>query len=223
MPGGALFDVDGTLVDSTYHHTLSWWQAFRRSGRDVVVSRIHRAIGMGAEQLVPHVLQMDVDDDEISSLASAHDAIYATHWPELRVLPGARELLERCHGSGLTTVLASSAGADEVAVVRQLLDADQWLDEYTSSADGDRSKPAPDLVEVALEKGGLAAGSALFVGDAVWDVHACAKAGVSCIGLTCGGTSAAELREAGAIAVYADAAELVAQWDRSPLAELTKR
>jgi beta-phosphoglucomutase-like phosphatase (HAD superfamily) len=77
MPGGALFDVDGTLVDSTYHHTLSWWQAFRRSGRDVVVSRIHRAIGMGAEQLVPHVLQMDVDDDEISSLASAHDAIYA--------------------------------------------------------------------------------------------------------------------------------------------------
>ncbi len=214
-----LFDVDGTLVDSTYLHTVSWWQAFRRAGEDVPMAHIHRAIGMGADNLVPHVLGRDVDDEALSSLADAHDAVYATHWPALRAFAGVRDLVRHCHEAGLTTVLASSAGSDEVAVIRELLDIDQWLDHSTSSDDGDQSKPAPDLVQIALEKAGVDAADAVFVGDAVPDVEACKRAGVRCITLTCGGTSEAELREAGAVEVHADAAALLKTFDSSALAE----
>lgn len=212
-----LFDVDGTLVDSTYLHTVSWWQAFRRAGEDVPMARIHRAIGMGADNLVPHVLGREPDDQTLSSLADAHDAVYATHWPALRAFAGARELIRHCHDVGLTTVLASSAGADEVEVIRRLLDVDEWLDHSTSSADGDQSKPAPDLVQIALEKAGVDAADAVFVGDAVPDVEACARAGVRCITLTCGGTGEAELRAAGAVEVHADAEALLKAFDDSPL------
>lgn len=213
-----LFDVDGTLVDSTYLHTVSWWQAFRRAGEDVPMAHIHRAIGMGADNLVPHVLGRDVDEDTLSSLADAHDAVYATYWPALRAFAGARELIRHCHDAGLTTVLASSAGADQVEVIRRLLDVDEWLDHSTSSADGDQSKPAPDLVQIALDKAGADAADAVFVGDAVPDVEACARAGVRCITLTCGGTGAEELRTAGAVEVYEDAAALLKAFGDSALA-----
>jgi HAD superfamily hydrolase (TIGR01509 family) len=215
---GVLFDVDGTLVDSGYIHAVCWWQAFRQQDRDVPMSLIHRSVGMGADRLVPHVLNdADVDDDLIAELTASHDALYSTYWPQLRPLPGAVELVRRCHEAGLVTVLASSAGATELAVLRQVLDVDDCIDEATSSADGDNSKPEPDLVLAALDKAGLAAEDAIFLGDAVWDVKASAQAGIDCVGVECGGTSEAELREAGAIAVYRDAADLLANWEQSPL------
>ncbi len=220
MTAAVLFDVDGTLVDSTYLHSVSWWQAFRRAGHDVTMAHIHRAIGMGADQLVPQVLDRDVDDESLESLATAHDVLYATYWPALRALPGARDLVRRVHAEGVTTVLASSAGEDEVAVVRRLLDIDEVLDHATSSADADSSKPAPDLVQVALGQAEVDADEAVFVGDAVSDVLACARAGVRCIALECGGTGAAELREAGAVEVHAGPAALLEAWDTSLLARL---
>jgi HAD superfamily hydrolase (TIGR01509 family) len=217
-----LFDVDGTLVDSTYPHTLAWSQAFRRADVDVAMWRLHRAIGMGPDQLIPHVVD-DPEDQDVDALAQSHDAIYSTFWPSLRALPGARELVRRCHDAGLITVLASSAGAREVEVVRELLDVDDALDHATSSDDARDSKPAPDLVGVAVERAGVDAADAVFVGDAVWDVRACAEAGVACIGLECGGTSAAELRAAGAVEVYRDPADLLTNWDASPLSAGTAR
>jgi HAD superfamily hydrolase (TIGR01509 family) len=213
---GVLFDVDGTLVDSGYIHAVCWWQAFRQQDRDVAMSLIHRSIGMGGDRLVPHVIA-DADDDLIAELTAAHDALYSTYWPQLRPLPGAVELVRRCHEAGLVTVLASSAGATELAVLRRVLDVDDCIDEATSSADGDSSKPEPDLVLAALDKAGLEAQDAIFIGDAVWDVEASSQAGVACIGVECGGTSEAELREAGAIAVYRDPADLLSNWKGSPL------
>ncbi len=136
----------------------------------------------------------------------------------MRRLPGAQELVRLSHSQGLSTVLASSAGADEVEVLRRVLDADDALDHVTSSADGDSSKPEPDLVLVALDKAGLDPSDAIFIGDAVWDVHASAKAGVRCLGVECGGTSAAELREAGAEQTFKDPADLLAHWSETPLA-----
>ena len=99
-----LFDVDGTLVDSTYMHALAWWQAFRRADIDIPIWRIHRAIGMGADQLVPHVTDRRSDLD-IEMLAASHDAIYSTFWPSLRTFPGGRELVRSCHDDGLVTVV----------------------------------------------------------------------------------------------------------------------
>jgi HAD superfamily hydrolase (TIGR01509 family) len=215
---GVLFDVDGTLIDSGYLHAVAWWQALRKKSLDVPMATIHRAIGMGADRLLPHVLGEEPDEDLQSELAAAHDALFSVHWPALRRLPGAQELVRLSHTHGLTTVLASSAGADEVEVLRRVLDADDALDHVTSSADGENSKPEPDLVLVALDKAGLDPSEAIFIGDAVWDVHASAEAGVRCLGVECGGTSAAELREAGAQQTFKDPADLLAHWSETPLA-----
>lgn len=226
---GVLFDVDGTLIDTNYLHAIAWWQAFRRAGLDVRMADIHRAVGMGADKLIPHLVGEQLggqqpggehDDEQATTLSSDHDAIYSTWWPALRPLPGATELVQRCREAGLVTVLASSAKSQELAVIRRVLDVDAHLCEVTSSEDAQRSKPAPDLVQVALDKAGLASSGSVMVGDSVWDVRAAAGAGVRCIGVECGGTSAAELREAGAIEVYADPQDLLERWGESVLARV---
>lgn len=217
---GVLFDVDGTLVDSGYLHAVCWWQALRQHGHDIPMATIHRSVGMGSDQLVPHVLGTSADDlgdDQLGALAAAHDALYATYWDRLQPLPGARDLVRRCHDAGFITVLASSAGATELGVLRAALDVDDVLDHATSSDDSDASKPDPGLVQVALDKAGLRPDEAVFLGDSVWDVEAAGKAGLACLGVECGGTSEAELREAGATDVFRDPAELLDRWATSPL------
>lgn len=178
---------------------------------------IHRSVGMGSENLVEQVLGKEALD-QVDQLADSHKALYAAYWPALRLLPAARDLVVRCHEAGLVTVLASSASERELTVLKQVLDADDYLDHSTSSDDASSSKPDPDIVLAALKKAELEPGDAIFVGDAVWDVEASAKAGLTCIGLESGGTSAAELRDAGAVAVYRDPADLLAAFDESPLA-----
>jgi HAD superfamily hydrolase (TIGR01509 family) len=213
---GVLFDLDGTLVDTSYLHTVSWWQAFRQAGMDVSMARIHRAIGMGGDYLV-HEVTDGAADDQAQQLTLSHDALYSAHWPALRLLPGARELVRHCHQAGLVTVLASSANSAEVDVLTRVLDLGDAVDAITGSADADSSKPDPDIILVALDKGGLRPENAVFVGDAVWDVQACAKVGLRCVGLECGGTSAAELTEAGAVRTFRDPADLLAHFAGSPL------
>jgi HAD superfamily hydrolase (TIGR01509 family) len=214
---GVLFDVDGTLVDSTYIHALCWWQAFRRTDRDVTMARIHRAIGMGADNLIPHLLD-NVSTEEIDQLADAHSALYSAYWSRLRPLRGARALLERCRAEGLTTVVASSAADRELRVLLDALDADAFIDVTTSSDDAEASKPAPDIVQSALSKSGLDPSVVVFIGDSVWDVAASAKVAVPCVGLECGGTGRAELIAAGAIEAYEDPADLLAHFTDTALA-----
>jgi HAD superfamily hydrolase (TIGR01509 family) len=204
-----LFDVDGTLVDSSYLHTVCWWQAFRQYRRDVQMAAIHRAIGMGSGELTRHLVP-GIAESEIADLTASHDAHYAAHWAGLRTLPGARELVRHCHRAGLATVLASSASERELAVLREVLDVDDAIDHATHSDEAGAGKPAPDLIEVALAKAGLAADQAVYVGDSIWDVQACQAIGLDCIGLESGGTSAAELREAGALTTYRNPADLLA-------------
>jgi HAD superfamily hydrolase (TIGR01509 family) len=215
-----LFDVDGTLIDSNYLHAVTWWEAFTQRGHDVPMARIHRAIGMGSDQLLDALLPAARDKEGDADLVAAHDALYSTYWCRLRPFRGAADLLRACRERGLRVVLASSAGPPEFEVMRAALGADDTLDEATSSGDVDASKPAPDLVQVALDKAGASPGEAIFVGDTVWDVQACQRAGVACIGLLSGGVSAAELREAGAVKVFADPAELLAAFPGSLLGEL---
>ena len=204
-----LFDVDGTLVDSNYLHALCWWEAFTQAGYDVPTSRIHRAIGMGSDQLLDALLPRDRDRTADDAMRAAHGALYATYWARQRPLPKAADLLRACKKHGLRVVLASSADAREFAALRAALDADDAIDDATSSADVERSKPAPDLVRIALDKAGVPSAGAVFVGDTTWDVEACRKAGVPCIGLLSGGISRAELLGAGAAEVYSDPAELL--------------
>jgi HAD superfamily hydrolase (TIGR01509 family) len=216
-PAAVLFDVDGTLVDSNYLHAVCWWEAFTQAGHNVPMAPIHRAIGMGSDQMLDALLPAGRDRDGDADMRAAHGALYATYWSRQRPLPGAADLLRACKERGLTVVLASSADAREFAALRAALDADDAIDEATSSADVERSKPAPDLVRVALDKAEVPPDAAVFVGDTVWDVRACGKAGVSCIGLLSGGIGRAELLDAGAAEVYDGPAELLGALPRSLL------
>lgn len=208
----ALFDVDGTLIDTNYLHSVTWWQAFLQAGHEIPMTRIHRAIGMGSDRLLDELLPKDRDRDRDQEIRAGHDALYATYWARLRPFHGAADLLRACKSQGMRVILASSAGQPELDVMREAIDAEDAIDAVTSSSEVEQSKPAADLVHVALEKAGVSAGQAVFVGDTVWDVQACQQAGVRCIALLSGGISRGELETAGATEIYEDAADLLAHW-----------
>ncbi|HEY7049712.1 MAG TPA: HAD family hydrolase [Jatrophihabitantaceae bacterium] len=215
---GVLFDVDGTLVDTVYIHTACWSEALRQAGHDVPMARVHRGIGLGSGELLDHVLGADRDHADDEHLKTVHLGLYQQYWERLRPLPGAADLVRACAARHRWVVLASSASADELAVLRSALDADDAITEATSASDAKAAKPAPDILQAALDAAALRADQVVFVGDAVWDGYAAAKLDIPFIGLTCGGTGAAELRDAGAAAVYPDPAALLTELDDTPLA-----
>jgi HAD superfamily hydrolase (TIGR01509 family) len=221
MNSGVLFDVDGTLVDTTYLHAVTWWEAFCEVGSDVPMAAIHRCVGMGADTLLDQLLGAERDRSADDGLRHGHEARYKEYWARLRPLPGAPDLLRACAARGLRIALATSADPAELGALRSAIGADDVIAAATSAGDAERSKPEPDIVEAALAELGLSASEVVFVGDSVWDVAACARLDIPCVGLTCGGTSRGELAGAGAVAIYADPADLLAGLDGSPIAALT--
>ena len=212
MATGVLFDVDGTLVDSNYLHVVAWLRAFRAHGvDDVTAARVHRCVGMGAEQFLDTLVGPGRDD-----LKDAHATEYRALWPELRAFPGAVDLLREVRRRGKAAVLATSATDEEVSALRRALDADDAISAVTSSADVELAKPEPDVFTVAMRKAGL--DDAVVVGDTRWDVEAATKAGLRTVGVLSGGISRAELLDAGAVEVYDDVSALLASFDASPLA-----
>ncbi|MER6386235.1 HAD family hydrolase [Streptomyces sp. NPDC001250] len=214
----AVFDVDGTLVDTNHLHVVTWWEAFRQAGHRVPTHAIHRAVGLGSEDLVAHLLGSDRAEEEGADLRAAHKTLYAQHFELLAALPGAGRLLRRLATDGWTVVLATSASGSELSALRRAIDADDAITATASADDVTKGKPAPEPVERALELAGIPAERAVFVGDTVWDMRAGSRAGVRCVGLLCGGIPRNELEEAGAEAVFADPAHLLASLPRSPLA-----
>ena len=206
-----LFAVDGTLVATTYLHAVTWWRAQAQHGHQVPKATIHRAIGMGGDRLLEHLLGEEPEDGD--AMRAAHKTLYWEFWPQLVPLPGAADLLHACAGKGLDIVLASSADAEELAQLRRVLDSDDVITAATSADDAEASKPAPDIVQMAMTKADAGTDEVVFVGDAVWDVEAAKRAGIPCVALECGGTSAAELRAAGATGVFKDPAELLSNVD----------
>ncbi|MFD0263773.1 HAD family hydrolase [Kitasatospora indigofera] len=219
MAGAVLFDVDGTLLDTSYWHTIAWSEALAQFGHTPEMARIHEAIGMGGDQLLDHLLGQERDRDQDEAISSAHQALFARSWPSLRAFDGAGDLLRALKGRGWTIVLASSASARDLAVMRRVLDADDAIDAATCADDVEASKPAPDLVHAALAKAGVGPGQALFVGDTQWDVQAAAQAQVACIAVLSGGRGERALRAAGALEVHAAVGELLARLDGSVLAD----
>ncbi|WP_166641149.1 HAD family hydrolase [Amycolatopsis sp. SID8362] len=202
-----MFDVDGTLVDSNYLHVHAWHRAFAELGRAVDSWRVHRAIGKGAGKLLSTVLgEEDADHDRAKEL---HSRFYLETAELLRPFDRAPDLVRTLAARGVHVVLATSAGPDELKVLRKVLDVDDVVTAIVSGDDVDATKPDPEPVFAALERAGTAPEETVFVGDAVWDVHAATKAGVRTVAVRSGGVSAAELTEAGAVAVYDDAAALL--------------
>jgi HAD superfamily hydrolase (TIGR01509 family) len=214
-----LFDVDGTLVDSNYVHVYAWLRAFHTEGIAVEGWRIHRRIGMDGSMLVRE-LSGDAPDDVQERLSDAHSRYYQDGAALLTALPGARALLRHVADLGLQVVLASSAPEDELAVLRKVLDCDDVIAATTSSHDVDTAKPDPGIVQAALDRAGVTADRAVFVGDAVWDAKAAARAEVRCIGLCSGGVARAELESAGASPIFDNPQDLLDNLASTPIALL---
>ncbi|MCP2032300.1 HAD superfamily hydrolase (TIGR01509 family) [Okibacterium sp. HSC-33S16] len=216
-PTAILFDVDGTLVDSNYLHVEAWAHAFADLGVDVPAWRIHRAIGQDSARLLDALLGEKADElgDRGKEL---HSQYYKQLADRLKPLDGARELLTELHKRDRTIVLATSAPEDELDMLTATLDVDDAIHATTNSDDVETAKPDPSVVQVALDKAGVSAQDAIFVGDSVWDCIAASRAGVRTVGVLCGGFSSAELLAAGAIAIYDDPAALLRELTLSPLA-----
>lgn len=203
----AILDVDGTLVDTNYHHAIAWHRALRSHGQKVQMWKVHRHIGMGGDQILDALIGEEAAAEQGDAIRAAEAEAYKELIDEVEPMKGARELLERLRSEGATTILASSAKQDEVDHYLDLLDARELIDDWTTSADVERTKPHPDLVNAALEKAG-GDGPAVMVGDSVWDVKAAQAAEVPTLAVLTGGFSEAELREAGATQVVESIDEL---------------
>ena len=219
MPKRAiLFDIDGTLVDSNDAHVDAWQQAFAAEGYAFSRSQIHAQVGKGGDSLIPSLLP-DVQADIQERLARAESEIYRRDFlPRVTPFDGAKEALKKMVGRGHTVVLASSGSRAEVDHYIDLLDADGLLSGTTSKDDVTSSKPCPDIFAAALELTGRPADDAIVVGDTPYDIIAARRAGIAAIAVLSGGFEEEVLRHSEPVAIYADVAELDADYERSLLA-----
>jgi HAD superfamily hydrolase (TIGR01509 family) len=216
-PRALVLDVDGTLLDTVYLHVIAWWEAFLDAGHDVSAFDIHRAIGRGSDDLVERLVG---EADE--AIVDAHAEKWAPLRERCRPFSRVQDLIRTAADRGLAVVYCTSGSPEDVADFRRKIGCDDVVAAVVDSGDVTESKPAPDIVRAALDVVGARPEDAVMVGDTVHDVRAAAAAGVDCIALMCGGIGEAELREAGAAAVYGSPSELLQHLDRSPVARLLR-
>jgi len=215
MPTAAILDIDGTLVDTNYQHALAWYHAFRQHDVVVPIWKIHRAIGMGGDQLVPHLIGEEKAEELGDDLRAAEGPIYLTMIEQVEPFEGAHDLIVDLKDRGHKVILASSAKGSDLEHYLDLLDVREIVDDWTMSDDVEETKPSPDLVNAALKKAGTDSG--VMVGDTTWDIEAAKRAGVETIAVMTGGFGADELKDAGAIAVFDSIGELRERIGETPL------
>jgi HAD superfamily hydrolase (TIGR01509 family) len=221
MPESAiLFDIDGTLLDTNYLHALAWRRAFLEAGQNVPTSELHRRVGMGSDLLIADVLGPAADQLE-ERISVARKRFFGELSPEALPFDGARELLAAIRSRGAMVVLATSAGEEDLAPLLKALDAE--VDEIVNGDDVDAAKPRPDVFLAAMEKVNRGPQHCVAVGDTVWDIAAATRSGIGCICVRTGGSTRAELLEAGALAVYDDVATLLRELELSPVAPFLRR
>jgi HAD superfamily hydrolase (TIGR01549 family) len=209
-----IFDLDGTLVDSNELHVESWDRAFRHFGKRFSREQLRAQIGKGSDQYLPEFLSAREIERFGKELDQYRSKLFKKEYlPRVQPFPKVRELFQRIRDDRKRIVLASSGKKDDTKYYIKLLKIDNLIDGYTSADDADRSKPAPDLFSAALDKVNVSPDEAITVGDTRFDIEAAAKAGLVTIALLCGGTPESVLREAGAIAIYRDPADLLAHYD----------
>jgi phosphoglycolate phosphatase-like HAD superfamily hydrolase len=218
MARAVLLDVDGTLVDSNDLHARAWQDALALHGFPVELARLRKLIGMGGDKLLPAVSGLEEGSAQAKPLLEARKRIFTERYlPQVEPFPRHRALLERLVRDGYRLAVASSAGRDELTSLLARGHMAGFMEQTTSSDDAEGSKPEPDILHAALKKLDVSAEDALMLGDTPYDVEAAQRAGVAIVAVRSGGWSEAEL--AGAIAVYADLADLLARYDDSPFAQ----
>ena len=216
---GVILDVDGTLVLSNDAHARAWVEAFAAYGYEISFEQVRPLIGMGGDQIVPQLAPgLNGESGKGKQIADRRKELILNQLgPQLRATPGARELVQRMQADQLHLIIASSATEEEMDLLLKVAQVNDLLDEFTTSSDAENSKPAPDIVEAALEKADLAADRVVMLGDTPYDVESAGKAGVSVIAFRTGGFSDEQL--AGAIAIYDDPADLLQHYEESPLVQ----
>ena len=216
---GVLLDIDGTLLDSNDAHAAAFTRAFAEHGLDIPFDHVRPLVGMGSDKLIPSLTGFAHDTREGKAIVERKKGIFEERYlPDLRPTPGARALLKRLVADGLTLVVATSAGGDEMKGLLEQAGIDDLIHDATSSGDVDNSKPDPDVIGAAIKKSKLKAGQLLMLGDTPYDVEAAAKAGLRTIALRCGGWWDDDAL-ADAIAIYEDPADLLAHWPVVPATE----
>lgn len=219
MPQAAIFDVDGTLVDSVDLHASAWQEALIKFGHPVTFEQARSQIGKGGDQLIPVFLSEADQSDHGAEMEEWRGKLFRSKYlPLVRPFSAVPELLRRVREAGLKVAVASSAKASELVVYFDIAGIQDLVDIATSSEDAEQSKPAPDIFQVALKKLGIAGSEAVAIGDTPYDAEAAGKAGIPTIGMLCGGFNEADLRKAGCIAVYPGPSALLACVGASPLA-----
>ena len=213
-----ILDIDGTLIDSNDAHARAWVDTFAEFGYEVPFERVRPLIGMGSDKLLPEAVGIDKHTDEGKKLSARRTEIFLERYvPTLRAFPQVRALLERMRADGLKLVVATSAKEEELEQLLKIAGVGDLLEETTTSSDAKHSKPDPDIVSAAVERAGVAADEALILGDTPYDIEAATQIGVDVVAVRCGGWwDDADLQ--GALAIYDDPADLLAQYDSSPFA-----
>jgi HAD superfamily hydrolase (TIGR01509 family) len=213
---GVLLDIDGTLLDSNDAHAAAFTRAFAEHGLDIPFDHVRPLVGMGSDKLVPSLTGFAHDTREGKAIVERKKGIFEERYlPDLRPTPGARALLQRLLADGLTLVVATSAGGDEMKGLLQQARVDDLIHDATSSGDVDNSKPDPDVIGAAIKKSKLKAGQLIMLGDTPYDIEAARKAGLRTIALRCGGWWDDDAL-GDAIALYNDPADLLAHWPVVP-------
>jgi HAD superfamily hydrolase (TIGR01509 family) len=209
---GILLDIDGTLLDSNDAHAAAFTRAFAEHGLDIPFDHVRPLVGMGSDKLIPSLTGFEHDTRDGKAIVERKKGIFEERYlPQLKPTPGARALLERFLADGLTLVVATSAGGDEMEGLLRRAGVDDLIHGATSSGDVDNSKPDPDVIGAAIKKSKLKPGELLMLGDTPYDIEAAAKADVRTIALRYGGWWNDGALD-GAIAIYDDPADLLAHW-----------
>ena len=215
---GVLLDIDGTLLDSNDAHAAAFTRAFAEHGIDIPFDHVRPLVGMGSDKLIPSLTGFEHDTREGKAIVERKKGIFEERYlPQLKPTPGTRALLKRLLADGLTLVVATSAGRDEMKGLLKQAGIDDLIHDATSSGDVDKSKPDPDVVGAARKKSKLKPRELLMLGDTPYDIEAAGKAGIRTIALRCGGWWDDDaLSES--MAIYEDPADLLAHWPIVPRA-----
>jgi phosphoglycolate phosphatase-like HAD superfamily hydrolase len=220
MPKAAIFDVDGTLLDSVDLHALAWHEAMVKFGHHVSFEQARGQIGKGGDKLIPHFLSAEAQQNHGMELEEWRGKRFKGEYlPLVRPFSAVPDLLRRVRDAGLRIAVASSAKKDELDKYLEIAHIADLIDVTTSSDDVEQSKPAPDIFEVALNKLGMEAGDAIAIGDTPYDAEAAGKVGIATIGVLSGGFTEVSLRQAGCVQVYPGPATLLACFGESRLAK----
>jgi HAD superfamily hydrolase (TIGR01549 family) len=220
MPKAAIFDLDGTLLDSVDLHALAWHEALAKFGHDVTFEQARSQIGKGGDKLIPVFLSADEQRDHGKEMEEWRGERFKTAYlPLVRPVSAVPDLLRRVRDAGVQVAIASSAKKDELDRYLDIARIADLVDVKTSSDDAEESKPAPDIFEIVLQKLAIQGGDAVAIGDTPYDAAAAGKAKIASIGVLCGGFTEASLREAGCADVYPGPAALFARFGEFLLAD----